>query len=244
MTVPTSESFEQLTGNLTQLDLTRETGLLVVLPHPDDESFAAGGTIALFTAAGLPVTYLCGTYGDAGRRMGSPIFANRESLRDIREQELAAACRVLSCEYRMMGLRDKTVEFEDPAEIAAQIKAVITELQPSSVITYYPGYGVHPDHDALGHATRLAVAGSATPRPQLLAVAVGEAATLREQLGEADVYADIRSVADRKLDALRAHSSQTQAMFQHMDTGSPDALAGDFSARMTLFEEFHLLPVT
>lgn len=237
-----TDSITHLVAGMTPLDLTRETGLLVVLPHPDDESFAAGGTIALFSDAGIPVTYLCGTYGDAGRRMGSPFFATRESLRDIRLKELADACRVLGCDFRMMGLRDKTVEFEDPAAVAAQISEVIAELQPSSVITFYPGYGVHPDHDALGHATRLAVAAASPPRPQLLAVAVGNQDELKQQLGEADVYVDIRPVVNRKLDALRAHCSQTQAMFQHMEARSADVLASDFSDQLTVLEKFYRLP--
>lgn len=238
----TSESIEQLTGNMVPLDLSSETGLLVVLPHPDDETFAAGGTIALFADAGVPVLYLCGTYGDAGRRMGSPFFANRESLRDIRLKELADACQVLGCDFRMMGLRDKTVEFEDPAAVAAQIREVIDEFKPSTVITFYPGYGVHPDHDALGHAAQLAVKGVSGPRPQLLAVAVGNKDDLLEQLGEADVYCDIRAVADRKLAALRAHCSQTQAMFQHMEAETTDVLSSDFSTQMTVLEQFYRLP--
>ena len=69
--------------------------LLVVLPHPDDESFSSGGTIAMHADAGVPVTYLCGTYGDMGRNMGRPFFANRETLRDVREGELREACRIL-----------------------------------------------------------------------------------------------------------------------------------------------------
>jgi bacillithiol biosynthesis deacetylase BshB2 len=239
----TAESIEHLTAGMAPLDLSRETGLLVVLPHPDDESFAAGGTIALFADAGLPVMYLCGTYGDAGRRMGSPFFANRESLRDIRLKELTDACRVLGCDFRMMGLRDKTVEFEDPEAVAAQIREAIIELEPSTVITFYPGHGVHPDHDALGHATQLAVQGTSEPRPQLLAVAVGNKDELKQQLGEADVYSDIRSVADRKLDALRAHCSQTQAMFQHMEAETTDVLSSDFSEQMTVLEKFYRLPV-
>jgi N-acetylglucosamine malate deacetylase 2 len=191
-----------------------ERALVVVLPHPDDESFAAGGTIARCADTGVPVTYVCGTYGDMGRRMGRPAFANRESLRDVRLLELHEACRILGAELHMLGLRDKCIEFEDPEQVAERVRQVIRERAPSSVITFYPGHGVHPDHDALGHATVLAVRGlPVAERPRLLAVAVGDRAKIREELGEPAVASDIRAVAQRKLDALRAHRSQTEAMF-------------------------------
>ena len=219
-----------------------ERGLLIVLPHPDDESFSSGGTMARCADAGVPVTYLCGTYGDMGRRMGRPAFASRESLRDVRERELIEACEVLGAEARMMGLRDKCVEFEDPYEIADRVRAAIVELDPSSVITFYPGYAVHADHDALGLITQLAV--RALPfarRPRLLAVAVGDLEANRAALGEPDVLSDIRATIDRKMDALKAHRSQTEAMFVKWEEGEEDEQARAFRDRLLGGERFYLL---
>ncbi len=216
------ESIDHLTEGMVPLDPKDHRGLLVVLPHPDDESFATGGTIARFVDAGLPVLYVCGTYGDGGRRMGSPFFAHRESMRDIREVELQEACQVLGCSYRMLGLRDKTVEFEDPQHVAGLISRVIEDFDPSVIITFYPGHGVHPDHNALGYATQLAVADIAEEeRPLLLGVAVGNPAPV-ELIGNASVYCDIRQHAIRKVDALRAHRSQTQFLFQRLDRNADD----------------------
>ncbi len=197
-----------------EFDPSQERGILVVLPHPDDESFAAGGTLARAAAAGVRTTYLCGTFGDMGRRMGKPAFTNREALRDVRTEELEDACRVLGCDLLYLGLRDKCVEFEDPEEIAARIRGVMRNLNPSTVITFYPGHGVHPDHDALGHASVLAVRGmEEAERPQVLAVAVGEREEILAELGQPDLACNIEAFAERKLDALRAHRSQTEAMF-------------------------------
>ena len=39
---------------------------LVIIAHPDDAEFWAGGTIARWTDAGAAVTYLVLTDGDAG----------------------------------------------------------------------------------------------------------------------------------------------------------------------------------
>lgn len=207
--------------------------LLVVLPHPDDESFSAGGTIAMHADAGVPVTYLCGTYGDMGRNMGRPFFANRETLRDVREEELRAACRILGAEVRFLGLRDKTVEFEDPDELAEQIERVASEVAADLVISFYPGHGVHPDHDAMGEATRRAVARIAAPRrPRLWAVAVGDREQLESVLGTPDVRVDIRAWADRKRAALEAHATQTKTMFERI----ADRAASDEHLRERLEE--------
>ena len=196
--------------------------LLVVFPHPDDESFAAGGTMAMHAEAGVPVTYLCGTYGDMGRNMGVPFFADRETLRDVRERELREACRILGAQVRFMGLRDKTVEFEDPLALADRIAAVVTELGADLVIAFHPGYGVHPDHDAMGAATRRAVAGLDGERPRLWTVAVGDPVVLEAELGPADVAVDVRPFAGRKRAALEAHASQTKTMFARFERRLPE----------------------
>lgn len=195
--------------------------LLVVLPHPDDESFSTGGTIAMHADAGVEVTYLCGTFGDMGRNMGVPFFAHRESLRDVREAELRAACEILGAKPKLMGLRDKTVEFEDPQALSRHVQAVIRETGADLVITFYPGHGVHPDHDALGDATLRAVRDiPASERPRLWAVAVGEPATVEEVLGPPDVTMRIEAYGDRKQRALEAHASQTRSMFARIASGS------------------------
>ncbi len=224
-------------------DPSAERALLVVLPHPDDEAFSSGGTIAASTDAGVRVVYACGTYGDMGRRMGRPAFATRESLRDIREHELAEACSVLGAEMHLMGLRDKCVEFEDPRDIAGRIRTLIDEIEPTTVITFYPGHAVHPDHDALGWYTQLAVRGLPEgARPRLLAVAVGDAEKNRADLGEPDVASDIKSISPRKIQALRAHRSQTEVMFRQWEAEEPkDEAAKAFRERMLNVERYYQL---
>ena len=40
--------------------------MLVILAHPDDESFAIGGTLAKYAHQGVQVVLLCATRGEAG----------------------------------------------------------------------------------------------------------------------------------------------------------------------------------
>jgi bacillithiol biosynthesis deacetylase BshB2 len=193
--------------------MEKERQLLVVFPHPDDEAFGVSGTIATHIQHGTPVTYACLTLGEMGRNMGNPPFTNRENLPKIRKEELKEAASVLGIQdLRMLGFRDKTVEFEDDDLLTNSMLALINELNPSLIITFYPGYSVHPDHEATGAAVVRAVAQlPAAARPKLHCVAFSNNCV--EELGEADIINDISPVAEKKLAAIQAHRSQTEQMF-------------------------------
>lgn len=202
-----------------------ERHVLVALPHPDDETFGTGGLIASFTKQGVPVTYVCATLGQMGRNMGKPFFANRETLPQIREKELRDACQILGCDLILLGLRDKTVEFEDPERLADRIETLIRDLGVTLVITHYPGHGVHPDHNAFGEATvRAVLRFPEAERPKLYCHAFTH--NRMEALGEPDVVVDISDVLDTKFAATRAHRSQSEAMLSNLEAqmaASPDA---------------------
>jgi len=134
-------------------------GLLAVYPHPDDESFSAGGVMALAAAAGNPVWVLCLTNGDQGGRPGE-MDVDHSLDPQIRLEELRCACRELGINDPIfLGYRDSGMEgwgapegslsVADPAEVEARIVDVIRRLRPAVMVTFDPGgvYG-HPDHVA------------------------------------------------------------------------------------------------
>jgi bacillithiol biosynthesis deacetylase BshB2 len=191
--------------------------ILVVLPHPDDEAFGAAGTISLYTKQEIPVTYACATLGEMGRNMGVPPFANRETLPIIRKKELEEACVAMGIQdLRLLGYRDKTLEFEKTEDVADTVYELLQELRPSLVITHYPGYAVHPDHDACGAATILAV--SRLPKEQRpLVYAMAFSKNCRDELGEPDISINIEDVTKNKIAALAAHKSQTTQMMNGLE---------------------------
>lgn len=192
-----------------------EKHVVIIYPHPDDESFGAAGSIIQFREKDIPVTYLCGTLGEMGRNMGSPPFANRETLPKIREKELADACEILDINYELLGYRDKTIEYEDLKEVAKHLKEVIEEISPSLVIGHYPGYAIHPDHDALGAATIEAVRMMKPEnRPTVWAQAISK--DYEKDLGEPDVEHDITHIFDQKLEAILTHKSQASGMLKEL----------------------------
>jgi len=193
-----------------------EQHVLVILPHPDDEAFGVAGTILSHTDAGTPVTYVCLTLGEMGRNMGRPLIANRETLPNIRKNELQEACRLLGIEdLRRFGMRDKTVEFTDQKALQKRISDVIEEITPSLIITFYPGYAVHPDHDATGAAVIQAVQRiPKTERPTVHAIAFSEGC--EEVIGEPDIVYDISQFYEQKIAVIEAHQSQTAGVIETM----------------------------
>ena len=132
-------------------------GLLSIFPHPDDESYGAGGLMALAAAAGNPVWVLCVTDGDQGGRPGET-DVDHSLDPEVRREELRCACRAIgAAEPIFLGYRDSGMEGwgapegslskADPQEVVERMLKVIRRLRPAVIVTFDPGgvYG-HPDH--------------------------------------------------------------------------------------------------
>ncbi|HLR10968.1 MAG TPA: bacillithiol biosynthesis deacetylase BshB2 [Sporosarcina sp.] len=197
--------------------LEKERHVLIILPHPDDEAFGISGSIAAYRQMNVPVTYACLTLGEMGRNLGDPPVATRETLRDIRKAELLQSCEAMGLtDLRMLGFRDKTVEFEDDEKMVQLVTDLIDETNPSLVISFYPGYSVHPDHEATARAVVRAIRRiHEEDRPKLYAVAFAN--DTEENLGEPTIIHDVEGTIEQKLNALRAHISQTIWMMKETD---------------------------
>lgn len=209
-------------GDLKMIETERH--VLVVFPHPDDEAFGVSGTIATHVKQGTPVTYACLTLGEMGRNLGNPPFATRESLPKIRKTELINSAKAMGVkDLRMLGFRDKTVEFEDEEKLADLIFDMIEELNPSLIITFYPGYSVHPDHEATGRAVVRAVGRlPKAKRPKLHCVAFAH--NCEEELGKPNIVHDVSQAYKEKMDSIQAHKTQTALFNDRLNTKDPEAL--------------------
>ena len=142
--------------------------LLVVLAHPDDETFGMGGTLALYARRGVEVHLVCATRGEVGE-VEPERLAGFASVGELREHELCCAAEALGLrKVHFLGYRDSgmpgTADNQHPQslvqapveKVAAQVAAYIRELQPQVVLTFDPvgGY-MHPDHIAIHNATVL-----------------------------------------------------------------------------------------
>jgi LmbE family N-acetylglucosaminyl deacetylase len=133
--------------------------ILAVFAHPDDEVFAAGGTLAKYAARGADAMVWSATRGQAGQIRDAGA-ATRHTLGPVREQELRRACAILGVEhvvchdYMDGGLRE--TDFDG---LVRSVADVIGDFQPDVVITFGEdgAYG-HPDHVTISAATRRAFA--------------------------------------------------------------------------------------
>jgi LmbE family N-acetylglucosaminyl deacetylase len=196
---------------------------LVVVAHPDDVDFGAGGTVATWVDAGIAVTYLICTRGDAGGFDDTP-RTEMPVLRE-REQRAAAAVTGVSDVRFLEGYADGSLEVTQP--LIRDIVRVIRQVRPRRVLTASPERwwerlgASHPDHMAAGEATVRAVYPAARNPfafPELLADEALEAWTVPELWlmadAKSDHVVDITETFPRKVAALKAHVSQTG---QHED---------------------------
>jgi LmbE family N-acetylglucosaminyl deacetylase len=128
--------------------------LLVLAPHPDDETIACGGCIARVVRSGEDVFVAVVTDGRFARH---DIEASETAL--IREGELSRAVAALglsSSQYASLGYEDDslTAHIDD---LAARIADLIRAYRPTVLLSSW-AHDTHRDHAALGRATRMATA--------------------------------------------------------------------------------------
>ncbi len=137
--------------------------MLVVVAHPDDESFGCGSILAHAAASGVDTIVCCATRGEAGSPDPN---GGRAGLAAVRERELRAAAdllhvgRVIVLDYEDSGIAgevdDRALVAMPLDRVAATIAAVIDDVRPDLVLTL-DGSDGHRDHIHIRDATLLAV---------------------------------------------------------------------------------------
>ena len=201
--------------------------LAAVFAHPDDETFATGGTLAKHAEQGARVSLYCATDGDAGRSSGIP-FSSREELGRIRRAELLAACALLGVDaVEHGGHPDGALAAADPDVVIGQIVAFLRRERPQVVLTFGPEGAPtgHRDHKAICRFATSAVllagtaafpdqlsSGLAPHRPDRLCYVTWPMPGPDEAPRQEGQPIQIRIAAERwhprKLDAFFAHRTQ------------------------------------
>ena len=191
--------------------------VLVVVAHPDDIDFGTAGSVAMWTDAGIDVTYCLVTSGEAG---GDDRTMPRPDMAALREEEQTNAAKQVGV-TDLMFLHHPDGRVEATLDLRRDLSRVIRQVRPQRVISMSPDrnfervYASHPDHLATGQATMAAVyPDSRNPfaHPELLEAEGLEPWTVPQlwiQLrGESNVFVDTTDSFDRKLAALLSHLSQ------------------------------------
>jgi LmbE family N-acetylglucosaminyl deacetylase len=121
--------------------------LVVVSPHPDDETLGVGGLIAEAARLHVPIVVLSVTDGEAAA-------TSKERLGSRRQREMRTA---LSCLVQGRSLR--TVRFGLPdGNVAGRVgeleEILSAEIRQTDLVLSPLPYDGHSDHDAIGAATR------------------------------------------------------------------------------------------
>jgi LmbE family N-acetylglucosaminyl deacetylase len=140
-------------------------GLMCVLAHPDDESLALGGTLAMYAAKGIPTSLVMATRGERGWPGEPGAYPGPRALGRIREAELRAAAAALGVgDLVFLDQLDGELDQADQGAMVAKIVAEIRRIRPAVIATFGPdgAYG-HPDHIATSQLTTTAVILAADP---------------------------------------------------------------------------------
>ncbi|MBS3782904.1 MAG: PIG-L family deacetylase [Anaerolineae bacterium] len=187
--------------------------LVAVFAHPDDESFAVGGTLAKYAAEGVRVVVVSATRGEDGLPDADAARAGA-----VREAELRRAAAELGVSRVVfLGYLDGGLADVDPDGAVSRLIALLRELRPQVVVTFGPdGISGHPDHVTVSRWVTAAFdeldgAGSL----QKLYYVAPSLAT-QQGCGVADppplppdaIGVDVELYLEAKVRAMQAHASQ------------------------------------
>ncbi len=225
---------------------------LVVMAHPDDVDFGAGGTVARLVRDGVSVAYCLVTSGDAGGDSSRATPEERAITREAEQRAAAAALGVSDLTF----LRWPDGRVEVTLELRAALARVIRTKRPDLVICQSPErnydriFASHPDHMAAGEAALRAVYPDArNPHafPELLAEGLAPHVVSQVWLNTnvgANLVVDITRTFDDKIAALRCHSSQVgdrRGLRKTMRAGAQATAARERLGAKRLAESFRVV---
>jgi LmbE family N-acetylglucosaminyl deacetylase len=120
--------------------------LIVVAPHPDDETLGAGGLIYTWAQRQLPITIISMTDGEAA-------CPEVVGLASVRHRELRRALRSLSAtlaRLTRLGIPDGRAGY-CRAYLAESLRSAISD--DATIVAPFERDG-HPDHDVAGEVAR------------------------------------------------------------------------------------------
>lgn len=113
--------------------------ILLFTPHPDDDAFCCGGTLALLTRNGNKVWVVIYTNDDKGSY--DPEMTS-ERLARIRKSEEEAGNRIVGIppdRLIWLGHHDGMLEYVDSKALVEQVTAIIRKYRPDMVMMPDPG---------------------------------------------------------------------------------------------------------
>jgi len=216
--------------------LPEQLGAVVVIaPHPDDESIGCGGIIALLRRLGQPVTVLL--LSDGARSHPQSVRWPRPALVRLRLAEFHAALRALgvdadnaqALQWPDGALPDAgTPDFDDAI---TELTGCLAVLKPDTLLVPWRR-DPHPDHRAASAVARASNASLEQPARVLeytVWTQIRGSDAVHPRHDEAIQWrVDVAAVSKNKLKAIAAHRSQLGGLIDDDPSGfvlPPEMLA-------------------
>lgn len=175
--------------------------VLVLSPHPDDESIGCGGTLCKHVHDGDVVRVIVLTSGEAGGH-GLP----QDSVMQIREAEAREAAKILGVQ-KIEFWRQTDGALQINNELVKRFEVFLAEFPAHYIYVPHPAE-MHPDHRAAARLVQEVLSKCASI-PESLVVRMYEVWT---PLQEMDDIVDISEWMEKKLEAVRAYRSQCEVL--------------------------------
>jgi len=172
--------------------------VLVIAPHPDDETIGCGGTLCIHAENGDQISVAFLTSGELGLK-----HLAREEAWNIREAEARRAAAILNLAHISFFRCSDWMLAEEVTKAASLLRPVLKDQQPQLIYLPHPEDD-HPDHRAALPILRSALEGLGLPNLSLRFYEVWT------PLAKYETVQDITSAMDRKLRALGEHKSQLE----------------------------------
>jgi LmbE family N-acetylglucosaminyl deacetylase len=202
--------------------------VVVIAPHPDDESIGCGGTLRLHTLKGDHVIAVYLTSGEFGLKQMAPAKAS-----STRESEARKAAKILGLAEPLF-LRLPDSQLADHLAIAASSLAALLKPECPELIYVPHPLEWHPDHKA---AVRIcwAALDQINQSPTVRGYEVWTPLALFDHLENVD------STMPLKLRAIRAHRSQLAQLPYDRAIRGLNEYRGAISGRCRFAEVFQIL---
>jgi LmbE family N-acetylglucosaminyl deacetylase len=194
---------------------------MIVAPHPDDETFACGGVIALRRRQSVPVTIVFVTDGAASHPDRDPAELTR-----LRQAEALSATALLGVPPGEVFFLDgpdgglMSLPADGRAARVRRLSDLIAEKRPAEI--YVPHHhDRHPDHEAVNRMTRQAIALAASNAGTAITLLEYPIwllwwAPLNQRAAQMNLDSarriDISAVAEQKSAAIAVYRSQLPTM--------------------------------
>jgi LmbE family N-acetylglucosaminyl deacetylase len=193
--------------------------VMVFTPHPDDDLFGCGGTLALLAKNGNKIIIVIYTNDNKG---SFDLEMTSERLARIRKAEEEAAMEVLGipkANIHWMGYDDGELEYAEPKALCGQAARLIRQHRPDVVFSIDPGEWYDRWHKsdhrmaAFNTADAIRAAEFHLYYPEHLLVDGLKPFKVPLMMfyytaGEANYWVDISDVIDQKIKAVSKHVSQ------------------------------------